>query len=210
LEAVAMGSKPTSQNFPGEYTYRKRIRNIGDLIPQSVDHTKGSVCEKQTLMTDSSLGLQQSSNWGPTALLGPTELIPCDWQFQQNKRQKRNPKGRDSRADRRRSSAELNGHPIPSLTFRRTALKVGDEDRMRKYYEKAFDAFQQLNCRVIAKAFIKLVEPRKQVNHPYNGRKPASGSSPEQRPDPELTKPKWWPSGVTHKEPDHLLKAGKL
>lgn len=81
---------------------------------------------------------------------------------------------------------------------------------MRKYYEKAFDAFQQLNCRVIAKAFIKLVEPRKQVNHPYNGRKPASGFSPEQRPDPELTKPKWWPSGVTHKEPDHLLKAGKL
>jgi hypothetical protein len=96
-----------------------------------------------------------------------------------------------------------------SPPIRRTAIQVGDEHRMKKYYEKAFEAFQQLNCRVIAKAFIKLVEPRKQVNHPYNGRKTASGSSPEQRVDPELTKPKWWPTGVTHKEPDHLLKAGR-
>jgi hypothetical protein len=31
---------------------------------------------------------------------------------------------------------------------------------------------------------------------------------PCQKLDPELTKPKWWPTGVQHKEPDHLLKHG--
>ncbi|KAL2008839.1 hypothetical protein VTN00DRAFT_7033 [Thermoascus crustaceus] len=185
LKTAAMGSRVAPHSFP-----------------QPIEQAK---------ITDCSLGFQPGTNWGQTSLPGPAELIPCDWQFQQNKRQKRNTKRRDSRADRRRSSSGLNeGSVSPSPAFRRTALKVSDEDRMKKYYEKAFDAFQQLNCRVIAKAYIKLVEPRKQVHHPYNGRKTAAGSSSEQRADPELTKPKWWPSGVTHKEPDHLLKAERI
>lgn len=87
-------------------------------------------------------------------------------------------------------------------------IRVDDEQRLKKYYEKAFEAFQQLNCRIIAKAFIKLVEPRKQVNYPYNGRRSSPGSDPEMQPDPEMTKPPWWPAGVKHKEPDHLLKGG--
>jgi hypothetical protein len=78
---------------------------------------------------------------------------------------------------------------------------------MRRYYEKAFEDFQQLNCRAIAKSYIKLVEPRKQVHFPYNGRRVISGAT--QRVDPELTKPDWWPAGVPHREPDHLLKRGR-
>lgn len=85
-------------------------------------------------------------------------------------------------------------------------LPVRNTGLLRRYYEKAFDSLQQINCRILAKAYIKLVEPRKQVNYPYNGRKIISGSS--QQFDPELTKPAWWPAGVTHREPDHLLKAG--
>lgn len=122
-----------------------------------------------------------------------TDLIPCEWQSQRSKRQKRRGSDTDSTS------------PCPSI--RRTALRVGDQDLLRRYYEKAFDNFQQLNCRMIAKAWIKLVEPRKQVNHPYNGRKNVGGAS--QRVDPELTKPRWWPAGVTHKEPDHLPKPGE-
>lgn len=151
------------------------------------------------------LSLEDNRSWYQSSPDKPQELIPCDWQFQQNKRQKRSPRRRDQKGDRRGSNDSVPSSP----SFRRTALQIGDESRILKYYERAFDAFQQLNCRVIAKAFIKLVEPRKQVNHPYNGRKIATGSSPEQRLDPEMTKPKWWPRGVTHKEPDHLLKAGK-
>lgn len=86
-------------------------------------------------------------------------------------------------------------------------LRVGDRDLLRRYYEKAFEDFQQLNCRAIAKSYIKLVEPRKQVHFPYNGRKVIAGVS--QRVDPEQTKPAWWPVGVLHREPDHLLKRGR-
>lgn len=70
------------------------------------------------------------------------------------------------------------------------------------YYEDAFDYFQQFNYRTVAKAFIGFIEPRKQVNYPYYGkrRKP----SPSTIRDLEQTKPRWWPSDIKHKEPDHL------
>lgn len=97
--------------------------------------------------------------------------------------------------------------PPPTPPPGRTILRVGNRDLLRRYYEKAFEDFQQLNCRAIAKSYIKLVEPRKQVHYPYNGRKVISGVS--QRVDPEQTKPAWWPAGVLHREPDHLLKRGK-
>lgn len=74
------------------------------------------------------------------------------------------------------------------------------------YYEGALKHFQQLNCRMVAKAFIKFIEPRKQVRHPYNGGKPPPDAAPGTTGDPEKTKPEWWPPGVMHKEPDHLRK----
>ncbi|QSS63931.1 hypothetical protein I7I51_00992 [Histoplasma capsulatum] len=85
-------------------------------------------------------------------------------------------------------------------------IPIGDEDRVIAYYAEAFKAFQQLNCRQIAKAYIKAIEPRKQARHPYNGGKVAPG---EER-DPEKTKPSWWPAGVIHKEPDHLKKIDRI
>ncbi|GFF77777.1 uncharacterized protein YDR124W [Aspergillus udagawae] len=87
-------------------------------------------------------------------------------------------------------------------------LPLRDRRLLRKYYQKAFESLQQINCRTIAKAYVKLVEPRKQVNYPYNGRKLIAGIS--QQLDPEMTKPAWWPHGVTHKEPDHLPKAERV
>ncbi|RHZ57306.1 DUF2841 domain-containing protein [Aspergillus thermomutatus] len=87
-------------------------------------------------------------------------------------------------------------------------LPLRDRRLLRKYYQKAFESLQQINCRTIAKAYVKLVEPRKQVNYPYNGRKLIAGIS--RQLDPEMTKPAWWPLGVTHKEPDHLPKAERV
>ncbi|KAF7590184.1 hypothetical protein BBP40_003157, partial [Aspergillus hancockii] len=98
--------------------------------------------------------------------------------------------------------------PMSINCHQKTMLPIRNHSLLRKYYEKAFESLQQINCRILAKAYIKLVEPRKQVNYPYNGRKIISGSS--QQFDPELTKPGWWPSGVTHREPDHLLKAERI
>ena len=89
----------------------------------------------------------------------------------------------------------------------KVAISVRDANLLGCYYKKAFENLQQTNCRVLAKAYVKLVEPRKQVNYPYNGRKIVAGI-PRQL-DPNETKPPWWPSGVSHREPDHLPKAGK-
>ncbi|KAJ5576019.1 hypothetical protein N7535_002945 [Penicillium sp. DV-2018c] len=89
-------------------------------------------------------------------------------------------------------------------------LRIGDSQKVMSYYESALKHFQQLNCRMVAKAFIKFIEPRKQVRHPYNGGKPPAGSAPGTTGDPEKTKPEWWPPGVMHKEPDHLRKEYRI
>lgn len=145
-----------------------------------------------------------SSSWPhhPTTTR-PAGLIPCDLVSLRFKRPRRSLRQTDSA-----SALGSTSENEQSSETRATILRLGDTEALRHYYERAFDKFQQLNCRVIAKAFIKLVEPRKQVNHPYNGRRTSASAS--QRMDPELTKPNWWPAGVTHKEPDHLFKPGEI
>ena len=88
----------------------------------------------------------------------------------------------------------------------KASLCIGDTQDIINYYEGALKHFQQSNCRVVARAFIKFIEPHKQTNHPYKGRHPPPGSPPGSTRDPEKTKPEWWPPGVMHKEPDHLRK----
>ncbi|CEJ62907.1 hypothetical protein PMG11_11392 [Penicillium brasilianum] len=90
----------------------------------------------------------------------------------------------------------------------KSLISLGDKHFLRFYYIKVFENLQQTNCRVIAKVYVKLVEPRKQVRYPYNGRKFAAGHKHEMSPNE--TKPPWWPSGVRHREPDHLLKAERI
>lgn len=87
------------------------------------------------------------------------------------------------------------------------SIPISDSTSLRRYYEKVFQRVQQSNCRVIAKVYVKIVEPRKQVQYPYNGRKTVAGIT--QQMSPEETKPPWWPLGVSHREPDHLPKAGR-
>lgn len=78
---------------------------------------------------------------------------------------------------------------------------------MEAYFVRALNCLQQQNCRYIAKAIIKVIEPRKQVVHPYNGGKDLNGVPTK---NPEYSKPPWWPAGVKHKEPDHLMKSGMM
>ncbi|KAJ5161182.1 hypothetical protein N7492_006574 [Penicillium capsulatum] len=147
-------------------------------------------------------GMQPSPGW-MSGHPRPAELIPCEWQSHQSRRKRRDMKRSGMVRPPPKSSS-----PPPTPPPGRTILRVGNRDLLRRYYEKAFEDFQQLNCRAIAKSYIKLVEPRKQVHFPYNGRKVISGVT--QRVDPEQTKPAWWPAGVLHREPDHLLKRDRL
>jgi hypothetical protein len=140
--------------------------------------------------------MEPEAGWPSTSShTEPVELIPCELLSQQS-RQKR----RDLTQPRPEPT------PNPPAPPSQTILRVSDRNLLRQYYENAFENFQQLNCRAIAKTYIKLLEPRKQVSFPYNGRKVVSGIM--QQVDPELTKPGWWPAGIIHREPDHLLKSG--
>lgn len=80
-------------------------------------------------------------------------------------------------------------------------LTIGDSVEVDKFYRLRFKDCQQSACKIMGKSFVKLVEPKKQTHHPYT-------KGAEQAPP-------WWPpttgeNHVRHKEPDHLLKPGKL
>ena len=91
--------------------------------------------------------------------------------------------------------------PPPSMMTRRS-IKLNDTKGLWKFYDQRFKQCQQTACKLIAKAWVKAVEPKKQSTHPYTG-------SDEKAPD-------WWPKPwgdtkedkVRHKEPDHLYKRG--
>jgi hypothetical protein len=96
--------------------------------------------------------------------------------------------------------------PVPAQIQSTKLLTIGEHDAVTDYYTEAFRHLQQSACKIIAKAFVKAIEPKKQTNYPYT-----KGS---EKPPP------WWPpmpregekgnpGDVRHKEPDHLLKPGK-
>ena len=74
------------------------------------------------------------------------------------------------------------------------ALTISDHEAVTTFFETRFRQMQQLTCKVVAKAWIKVIEPKKQSNFPYHRG--------------EESKPSWWPEGARHKEPDHLMKPG--
>lgn len=99
------------------------------------------------------------------------------------------------------------------------SIEIQDHQKLKEYLFDAFTSFQQINCRTLCKSWIRTIEPKKQVNHPYNGnlkvkgaqRVPPNDLSTQKDLDPEETKPKWWPSKeeCPHKEPDHIKKERK-
>ncbi|KAF8463647.1 hypothetical protein BDZ91DRAFT_796198 [Kalaharituber pfeilii] len=88
------------------------------------------------------------------------------------------------------SSSVTNG----GITYR--PLLISDSAAVTTFFETRFRQMQQLTCKVVAKAWIKVIEPKKQSNFPYNRG--------------EESKPSWWPEGARHKEPDHLMKPERL
>jgi len=106
------------------------------------------------------------------------------------------------RAHLYRRGLEDDDPPIPTLTKR--SLSVGDTNALWNFYGQRFKGIQQNACKLIAKAWVKAVAPKKQTNNPYTA---GDGKAPD-----------WWPKPwgttkedrVRHIEPDHLLKKGKF
>jgi hypothetical protein len=84
-------------------------------------------------------------------------------------------------------SANSTQQHVPQFETRLNSLKARTE-----FLELRFSQLQQGMCKTVAKAWIKIIEPKKQTRCPYN--------------KGEEGKPTWWPEGVRHKEPDHLMK----
>ena len=89
----------------------------------------------------------------------------------------------------------------------------------RDYYEVAFRSINQLCCKDINKAWIRVGQPKKQTSHPYNGGKTSTERSlREYEYLGHYSMPDYWPSdvnwqagwGCRHREPDHVRKAGQF
>lgn len=66
---------------------------------------------------------------------------------------------------------------------------------LEQEYCARFEHLGQSVCANVLKAWIKVVEPKKQTKFPYKDKKGNEGRSPP-----------WWPVGMRHIEPDHLHK----
>ncbi|KAL9072785.1 MAG: hypothetical protein Q9161_003326 [Pseudevernia consocians] len=102
-------------------------------------------------------------------------------------------------------------------------MRIGDVYPF--YYEIAFRVINQLACKDIGKAWIKVGHPRKQTTRPYNGGK-KGGKYGSDRSKAEygyighFTRPDYWPSdegwqdpknnACRHKEPDHVKRPERL
>ena len=102
-----------------------------------------------------------------------------------------------------RMSVRENEETAPVVAAKREIM-VGNSDEVLEYYAQQFKNLQQTACKLIAKAWVKQVEPKKQSVHPYTG---ADDKAPDWWPKP------WGPTRsekVRHKEPDHLYKKERV
>lgn len=94
----------------------------------------------------------------------------------------------------------------PCISFR-----IDDEEKVVAFFHTRFMQIQQSAGKVIAKAWIKAICPKKQANYPYVDSNPRHGQKsrrPRHNGPPRI--PNFWPnlSLCRHKEPDHLDKHG--
>ena len=92
-------------------------------------------------------------------------------------------------------------------------LHIASQDEVVHFLKMRFTQIQQLATKVIAKAWIKAICPKKQANFPYVDSNPrADPSQKRRRPrhDGPPRIPLFWPDVelCRHKEPDHTRKTG--
>ena len=94
-----------------------------------------------------------------------------------------------------RSTNASSGNESDLSTAPVTQIRIDDAKALDDFYLARFNDLQQLFCKIVAKAWIRKIEPRKQTTYPYK--------------DGALSAPPWWPSDVEHREPDHIRKQGQ-
>ena len=100
------------------------------------------------------------------------------------------------------SRRELDNDEPAVITSAKRAIQINDSEQVWEFYDHRFKCVQQTACKLIAKAFVKTIAPKKQANNPY-----IKG---------DAMAPSWWPKPwgpgpkdkVRHVEPDHQWKKG--
>lgn len=115
------------------------------------------------------------------------------------------------------------------------SFPIEDRTQVLETLGRRLDQMQQLACKVILKAWIRAIEPKKQSHYPYVGSDKKKKQEAEKNTQKKRAKPKdgpdappWWPTShqdwwklmphpecatmdeVRHKEPDHLRKPERL
>ncbi|KAL5351962.1 hypothetical protein ACLOAV_003825 [Pseudogymnoascus australis] len=88
---------------------------------------------------------------------------------------------------------------VPTLPTR--TITIGDNAACDDVYRQCLKDIQQNGCKILGKAWVKLLEPKKQSTYPYT-----KGAQ---------KRPPWWPAStgpnhIRHKEPDHLHKRERI
>ncbi|KAI1743701.1 hypothetical protein F4680DRAFT_354443 [Xylaria scruposa] len=116
----------------------------------------------------------------------------------------RRSKKRPRAASKQRGTGSTRQDKMPMAAMQpKKGIRIGDGDAVYAFYDHRLRCCQQNACKMIAKAWVKVVAPKKQSTHPYTGGK--------------KTRPDWWPEtyyildkdiwrDLRHKEPDHLNK----
>ncbi|OBT92686.1 hypothetical protein VE01_09686 [Pseudogymnoascus verrucosus] len=104
-----------------------------------------------------------------------------------------------SRKRLRATGTRSRDRAIPTLPTR--TISIGDDAARDDVYRQCLKDMQQNGCKVLGKAWVKLLEPKKQSTYPYT-----KGAS---------KRPPWWPAmtgpnKIRHKEPDHLHKRERI
>lgn len=111
---------------------------------------------------------------------------------------------RSQRSRKRRTAPDIHDDIPAATTAKKRSITIGDSQQVWAFYDQCLKACQQNACKIMGKAWVKAVAPKKQSTNAY-----IKGDS---------SAPDWWPKRygpnssdyVRHKEPDHLLKGERV
>lgn len=93
-------------------------------------------------------------------------------------------------------SSNSTGNVSEADNYKKIIIDPTNKVDVKNYLYNCFEEFQQVPCKLLAKAWIRIIEPKKQSTYPYK-----NGDS---------SKPYWWPASCVHREPDHLKKDERI
>lgn len=110
--------------------------------------------------------------------------------------------------------ADENGKPDLLNEFESSAvhekIAVSDREKITEIYHQLLEGLLQTNLKKILKEWIRVIAPKEQSTHPYNGgiTKKEAIQRYRGKKGGDLTKPWWWLTDIVHCQPDHIIKSG--